>query len=80
MVDHLAYTTLQGNKNNTFLHFILCSCNHSLVMTLFWLQVVIFVYQGYFSPNYKLTIGVDFALKIIHWDQNTKINLQLWYG
>lgn len=34
---------------------------------------------GFFSPNYKLTIGVDFALKVIYWDENTKINLQLWY-
>ncbi|XP_031572186.1 ras-related protein Rab-38-like [Actinia tenebrosa] len=34
--------------------------------------------EGYFSPNYKLTIGVDFALKVIHWDPKTKINLQLW--
>ncbi|GFR64530.1 Ras-related protein Rab-3 [Elysia marginata] len=33
---------------------------------------------GYFSPNYKLTIGVDFALKSLEWDNNTKINLQLW--
>ncbi|CAH3045792.1 unnamed protein product [Porites evermanni] len=34
--------------------------------------------EGYFSPNYKLTIGVDFALKVIYWDEKTKINLQLW--
>ncbi|KAM7447278.1 rab32 [Porites harrisoni] len=34
--------------------------------------------EGYFSPNYKLTIGVDFALKVIYWDEETKINLQLW--
>lgn len=34
---------------------------------------------GFFSPNYKLTIGVDFALKVIYWDEVTKINLQLWY-
>ena len=34
--------------------------------------------SGYFSPNYKLTIGVDFALKVIYWDEKTKINLQLW--
>ncbi|XP_068681556.1 ras-related protein Rab-38-like [Montipora foliosa] len=34
--------------------------------------------EGYFSPNYKLTIGVDFALKVIYWDEMTKINLQLW--
>ncbi|KAL9953175.1 hypothetical protein ACROYT_G040548 [Oculina patagonica] len=34
--------------------------------------------EGFFSPNYKLTIGVDFALKVIFWDEKTKINLQLW--
>ncbi|XP_019642316.1 PREDICTED: ras-related protein Rab-32B-like [Branchiostoma belcheri] len=34
--------------------------------------------EGYFSPNYKLTIGVDFALKSLDWDERTKINLQLW--
>ena len=33
---------------------------------------------GTFSPNYKLTIGVDFALKVIYWDEATKVNLQLW--
>ncbi|KAH9523045.1 Ras- protein Rab-32B [Bulinus truncatus] len=34
--------------------------------------------EGYFSPNYKLTIGVDFALKSIEWSSDTKVNLQLW--
>ncbi|CAG5129822.1 unnamed protein product [Candidula unifasciata] len=34
--------------------------------------------EGYFSPNYKLTIGVDFALKSLDWDNNIKVNLQLW--
>ena len=34
--------------------------------------------EGYFSPNYKLTIGVDFALKTLEWDESTKVNLQLW--
>ncbi|XP_071962955.1 ras-related protein Rab-32B-like [Antedon mediterranea] len=34
--------------------------------------------EGTFSPNYKLTIGVDFALKSINWNDATKINLQLW--
>ena len=34
--------------------------------------------SGSFSPNYKLTIGVDFALKVIYWDERTKVNLQLW--
>ncbi|XP_059169802.1 ras-related protein Rab-32B-like [Physella acuta] len=34
--------------------------------------------EGYFSPNYKLTIGVDFALKSIEWSPDEKVNLQLW--
>ncbi|KAK7477449.1 hypothetical protein BaRGS_00029280 [Batillaria attramentaria] len=34
--------------------------------------------EGYFSPNYKLTIGVDFALKSLDWNDTTKVNLQLW--
>ncbi|KAK3093752.1 hypothetical protein FSP39_019700 [Pinctada imbricata] len=34
--------------------------------------------EGSFSPNYKLTIGVDFALKTLEWDETTKVNLQLW--
>lgn len=36
-----------------------------------------YVHQ-YFSPNYRATIGVDFALKVLNWDQNTIIRLQLW--
>jgi hypothetical protein len=31
-----------------------------------------------FSPNYKLTIGVDFSLKTLEWSSGLKINLQLW--
>ncbi|XP_065883653.1 ras-related protein Rab-32B-like isoform X2 [Dysidea avara] len=34
--------------------------------------------ENHFSPNYKLTIGVDFSLKALQWDDKTKINLQLW--
>lgn len=30
-----------------------------------------------FSPNYRATIGVDFALKVLTWDQET-VRLQLW--
>ncbi|EFA82501.1 Rab GTPase [Heterostelium album PN500] len=33
---------------------------------------------GMFSPNYKLTIGVDFAVKEVQWDKNTTVSLQLW--
>lgn len=31
-----------------------------------------------FTNNYKSTIGVDFALKLIKWDDKTQIRLQLW--
>lgn len=31
-----------------------------------------------FSHNYKATIGVDFALKVLPWPDNTIIRLQLW--
>lgn len=31
-----------------------------------------------FSMHYKSTIGVEFALKVINWDPQTEIRLQLW--
>lgn len=34
--------------------------------------------EGKFTSNYKITIGADFAIKAVDWDQFTKINLQLW--
>lgn len=34
--------------------------------------------EGFFTPNYKLTIGVDFAVKVVDWSPTTRINLQLW--
>ncbi|CAH1406117.1 unnamed protein product [Nezara viridula] len=36
-----------------------------------------YVHQ-FFSQHYRATIGVDFALKVLNWDQNTIIRLQLW--
>lgn len=34
--------------------------------------------EGVFNPKYKLTIGVDFAVKTVDWDPETRISLQLW--
>ncbi|KAG2463454.1 ras-related protein Rab-38 [Polypterus senegalus] len=31
-----------------------------------------------FSQHYRATIGVDFALQVLSWDENTVIRLQLW--
>lgn len=39
---------------------------------------IIFLFLGTFTQNYKITIGVDFALKSLQWDENTLITLQLW--
>ena len=35
-----------------------------------------YVHQ-FFSQHYRATIGVDFALKVISWDPNTVIRLQV---
>jgi len=34
--------------------------------------------EGYFTPNYKLTIGVDFAVKDIDVGDDKRVTLQLW--
>ena len=34
--------------------------------------------HNFFSANYRATIGVDFALKVLDWDESTIIRLQLW--
>lgn len=31
-----------------------------------------------FSQHYQATIGVDFALKVLQWDDDTVVRLQLW--
>lgn len=37
-----------------------------------------FLVSGVFSSNYKVTIGLDFAIKTVEYNDETKINLQLW--
>ncbi|XP_034270776.1 ras-related protein Rab-38 [Pantherophis guttatus] len=32
----------------------------------------------HFSPHYRATIGVDFALKVLRWDSDALVRLQLW--
>jgi len=34
--------------------------------------------HNFFTERYKATIGVDFAMKVLNWDQNTIVRLQLW--
>lgn len=36
-----------------------------------------YVHQN-FSPHYRATIGVDFALKVLSWDPEMVVRLQLW--
>ncbi|KAJ1119864.1 hypothetical protein NDU88_008049 [Pleurodeles waltl] len=36
-----------------------------------------YVHQN-FSPHYRATIGVDFALKVLNWNPETVVRLQLW--
>ncbi|CAG9819831.1 unnamed protein product [Phaedon cochleariae] len=34
--------------------------------------------EGEFSTDYRITIGADFAIKTIEWDEGTRINLHVW--
>jgi small GTP-binding protein len=34
--------------------------------------------EGNFSDFYKVTIGVDFANKVVQWNDNTTADVQLW--
>ncbi|XP_026462442.1 ras-related protein Rab-32 isoform X3 [Ctenocephalides felis] len=36
-----------------------------------------YVHQ-FFSQHYRATIGVDFALKVLNWDSDSVVRLQLW--
>ncbi|XP_047458986.1 ras-related protein Rab-7L1-like [Mugil cephalus] len=34
--------------------------------------------SGQFNKIYKMTIGVDFSVKLLHWSDTEKVKLQLW--
>ncbi|KAK5895080.1 hypothetical protein CesoFtcFv8_011702 [Champsocephalus esox] len=34
--------------------------------------------NGQFNKMYKMTMGVDYALKLLHWSDKEKVRLQLW--
>ncbi|XP_074538442.1 ras-related protein Rab-7L1-like [Halichoeres trimaculatus] len=34
--------------------------------------------NGNFSKSYKMTVGVDFAVKMLQWSDREKVRLQLW--
>ncbi|XP_055079307.1 ras-related protein Rab-7L1-like [Periophthalmus magnuspinnatus] len=34
--------------------------------------------NGRFSQSYKMTMGVDFSLKVLQWSERDKVRLQLW--
>jgi len=55
-----------------------CPYHHLFLHLLFVQKMISAYFLDHFSPNYKLTIGVDFSLKALQWDDKTKINLQLW--
>ncbi|XP_036068799.1 ras-related protein Rab-7L1 isoform X2 [Oryzias melastigma] len=34
--------------------------------------------SGQFNRTYKMTVGVDFAVKLLNWSDEEKVRLQLW--
>ncbi|XP_019122605.2 ras-related protein Rab-7L1 [Larimichthys crocea] len=34
--------------------------------------------NGQFNSSYKMTVGVDFSVKVLHWSDKEKVRLQLW--
>ncbi|KAG8003023.1 Ras-related protein Rab-7L1 [Nibea albiflora] len=34
--------------------------------------------NGQFNNAYKMTVGVDFSVKVLHWSDKEKVRLQLW--
>uniref|UniRef100_UPI0037E93F7A ras-related protein Rab-7L1-like n=1 Tax=Semicossyphus pulcher TaxID=241346 RepID=UPI0037E93F7A len=34
--------------------------------------------SGQFNKTYKMTVGVDFSVKLLHWSDKERVRLQLW--
>ncbi|XP_038165334.1 ras-related protein Rab-7L1-like [Cyprinodon tularosa] len=34
--------------------------------------------SGQFNKTYKMTVGVDFSVKLLHWSDKEKVRVQLW--
>uniref|UniRef100_A0A3Q0SM48 RAB29, member RAS oncogene family n=1 Tax=Amphilophus citrinellus TaxID=61819 RepID=A0A3Q0SM48_AMPCI len=34
--------------------------------------------SGQFNKTYRMTVGVDFSVKLLHWSDKEKVRLQLW--
>ena len=74
-VPSSSHTTFySGQPRNEFLYKILVIGELGTGKTS-WIKR--YVHQ-FFSEHYRATIGVDFALKVINYDQNTIVRLQLW--
>ena len=72
---------LQGAQDNLFTSCISIHCNicPPYVSVIVEPSVLPLNIAGYASLTHTtFQIGVDFALKVLNWDNNTTIRLQLW--
>ncbi|KAF0978895.1 hypothetical protein FDP41_001965 [Naegleria fowleri] len=63
-----------SNKTNNHLYKVLVVGDYAVGKT----SLIRRYCTGEFTSNYRITIGVDFCLKHIDWNENTSVSLQLW--
>lgn len=73
-VSFLYFQTMSNSEKREHLFKVLVIGELGVGKTSFIKRYV----HSFFSQNYRATIGVDFALKVLNWDPNTIIRLQLW--